>query len=183
MKLRVATLVAAASLAAAVPAAADTYTVTGGGDNSIPGGCENTGSGTWACNSLRGAVQQANADGVADTIVVATSTVTLSVNAAIPISSELNIIGTSARETVIDATGAQAPAFEVGGGATASFTNLTIRRGTGGNVVVVSGTATFAFTRVTGSLSGAGIVNEGTANVTFSLLDANNGGGIDNVGG
>ena len=71
----------------------------------------------------------------------------------------------------------------MGGGATASFTNLTIRRGTGGNVVVVSGTANFAFTRVTGSLSGAGIVNEGTTNVTFSLLDANAGGGIDNVGG
>ena len=182
MRLRVATLVAAASLAAAAPAAADTYTVIGSGDNSIPAGCAPTGSGTWTCNHLRGAVNEANANGMADTIVIAVPTVTLSVD-AIPINSELNIIGTSARQTIIDATGAQAPAFEVGGGATASFTNLTIRRGTGGNVVVVSGTANFAFTRVTGSLSGAGIVNEGTANVTFSLLDANAGGGIDNVGG
>ena len=182
MRLRVATLVAAASLAAAAPAAADTYTVIGSGDNSIPAGCAPTGSGTWTCNHLRGAVNEANANGMADTIVIAVPTVTLSVD-AIPINSELNVIGTSARQTIIDATGAQAPAFEVGGGATASFTNLTIRRGTGGNVVVVSGTANFAFTRVTGSLSGAGIVNEGTANVTFSLLDANAGGGIDNVGG
>ena len=76
MKLRVATLVAAASLAAAAPAAADTYTVIGSGDNSIPAGCAPTGTGTWTCNHLRGAVQEANAHGVADTIVIAVPTVT-----------------------------------------------------------------------------------------------------------
>ena len=135
MRLRVATLVAAASLAAAAPAAADTYTVTGGGDNSIPGGCENTGGGTWTCNTLRGAVQEANANGVADTIVIAVPTVTLSVD-AIPISSELNIIGTSARETVIDATRRRRRRRSRSVAARpASSTNLTIRRGTGGNVV------------------------------------------------
>jgi len=179
-------LAVAASLVVASPAAADTYTVTNGLDTSSPAGCANTGSGTWTCNQLRGAIQEANATPAADTIIIAVPTVTLAF-ASLPINADVNIIAQSAgtgTNAEIDATGAQAPAFQLGGGATATFTALTIRRGTGSNVFVGSGsTANFIFSRITGSLSGPGIDNEGDAELVFSLVDNNAGGGIDNVGG
>jgi len=181
-------LAVAASLVVASPAAADTFTVTGGGDNSIPGGCQPTGSGTLTCNSLRGAVNEANDNppGEADTIIIAVPTVTLSVG-ALQVSADMNFISATAgtgANTVIDATGGQAPAFRIGGSATVSFTSLTIQNGTGENVIVFSGSdVSFAFSRLTGAQGGPGLTNEGNTTLAFSLVDHNAGGGIVNAGG
>ena len=117
MRIRVATLAAAAGLAAAAPAAADTYTVTGGGDNSIPGGCARHGR-AWTCNSLRGAVNESIARAGADEIVITAATVTLSFT-TLALNDDVTIAGAGARATTIDAAGISGPAFRIGSSADA----------------------------------------------------------------
>ena len=176
-------LAVAASLAVAGPAAADTYTVTGGGDGPIPGGCTLVSAGAWTCPQLRGAVQAANVTpGEPDTILISPPTVNVTAN-QIDVTGDMTIAGASARTTTIDASGAGEPAFRITGGAIVTLGNMTIRGGTSANVDVLSGSLGLAFVRLTASTSGPGLLNEGEATVTYSLIDGNPGGGIRNVGG
>ncbi|MDA0181836.1 right-handed parallel beta-helix repeat-containing protein [Solirubrobacter phytolaccae] len=184
MRLRVAMLAVAASLAVAGPAAADTYTVTGSADNSIPAGCAPAGAGAWTCTMLRAAVNAANASTtVDDEILITSPTVNLPVG-QIDITDNATIAGLGARQTTIDATGAGAPAFRITGNSTVTLANMTVRRGTNANVDVFDGSqVSLAFVRLTAATSGVGLLNEGEAIVTYSLIDGNPGGGIRNVGG
>lgn len=181
MRLRVALLAAAASLVASAPAAASTYTVTGFGD-SLSGTCQPAGEGAVSCTTLRAAVQSANEGADEDTIALSAGTYVVN-SGQIVINQTVTVAGAGARATVIDATGNGAPTFTVSG-QDITLGNLTVRGGSGANVSVVpGGDLGLAFTRLTGAQTGVGAVNEGTLTVTFSLIDGNPSGGINNVGG
>src|SRR5689334_12005969 len=118
MRLRLAMLAATASLVVASPAAADTYTVTGSGDNSIPPGCAPAGPGAWTCSMLRAAVEEANeTTGEPDQILITSPTVGLPVG-TILVQDDMTIVGLGARQTTINASGAGAPALTIGASAT-----------------------------------------------------------------
>ena len=171
-RVTVAVLAALATLVAATPARADTYTVTGSGDDPSPSGCVDTGGGTHTCTMLRAAVLAANAPGrpglhphhLFDREPVGrrpsrppttrTSSVCWAVRAR--------------RRSTRPAC--SAPAFQIGNSATVTLGLMTIRGGTNTNVDVIAGSEVLlAYARVTGAVSGPGVVNEGTLDVTFRL--------------
>src|ERR1700742_1246846 len=87
---------AAAMLVAASPAAADTFTVGGTGDNTD--GCNGT-----ACASLRSALSAATANPGADTIVLPAGTYNLT-RGELLVDSPVTITGDSARTTSVTST-------------------------------------------------------------------------------
>src|SRR5690349_20376747 len=107
MRLRVALLALAASLATAAPAAASTYTVTGFGDG-LSGSCQPTGEGAVSCTTLRAAVQSADEGADEDEITLAAGTYTVNFG-AIVVNQAVTISGVGTRSTVVNAAGNSAP--------------------------------------------------------------------------
>jgi hypothetical protein len=188
----VATLVVAASLAAAAPASAEMYRVTGFADEPSPTACApSTQIGfTFDCTSLRGAVAAANAAPDQDAIVLSPGTYSVT-GPALVLQQAVTVTGASARTTTVQGNGSNR-VFTTGTGADATLSLMTITGGfssdSGGNIAVSAGAQLgLVFARVTGGIAqrGAGIANQGTLTVVNSLVDNNSaqilGGGIDNV--
>jgi hypothetical protein len=173
----------AAALALAPAAHAATFTVTGTTD---AGTCADT-----ACESIRAALAAAAAADGPDEIRVPAGQFELT-QGALVVDSPVQLVGASARTTVIQAApGARTlESF----GATASLAHLTLRQGSapdapGGNLLVLGGTVTLDAVRLTAGRAGTGAgaaLRGGTLLVADSLVDQNvatgDGGGLANLG-
>jgi len=189
-------LAVAATLLFAAPASADTFNVTRG-DDSIETACTEvgaSGSGVWDCTTLRAAVAQANGSPAdVDTIELPARTYTID-RGEITIGEQLNILGDSARTTMIQGDN-ESRLFHI----LPSATNVVIGQVTlagghapvdedGGNILN-AGTLLLHHVHLTqGSATrggGAATVSPGTTLVISSLVDANqasSGGGLAIIG-
>jgi len=168
-----------------------TYVVTGSADG--PGTVAPAAGGTFAASTLRAAVNAANAQGDADTIVLAPNLATVALTAGeLAITSPLTIRGTGANRQTIDA-GGTSRVFNVRPGATATVSDVTLANGRstgfGGGAVRNEGTLTLRRVPVRNSTAadadGGGVFNVGTLAVSDSTFTANTagaGGGLFNGG-
>ncbi len=192
--LLVTVLGALAALVAVSPARAaeNFYLVSGTGDGigscapypSVPGG--------YTCDTLRTAVQAADANPGQDVVYLQSGTYQL--NSAISLSTDIEVAGGNAQTTTIQAPAADR-LFSVTAGANAVLYGLTLRGGDAGDghggAVENLGDTTLAFVHITGSSGdrGGGVFNAGSLLVSNSLLDGNStispalGGGIFNQAG
>jgi hypothetical protein len=188
MRARVAVLAGLATLAAAAPASAATWTVTGAGDE--PSGCNAL---TFVCPSLRAAIAASESNPGADTINVPAGEVRI--NNDLVIASEITIVGKGARTTIVNGSG-KYRGFRIAVGGNASISHLTVTDGAAGQGgsndgggILNQGSASLDYVRVTRSAaaSGGGIANyRGTLVVQHSLIDNNTGSsvaGVANIGG
>ena len=187
----------AVALLAASPAAADqtSYIVFATGD---PAGAacapyQNVPS-AFTCDSLRGAVNAANANPGTDLVFLPTSGAYTLSQGQLTVTDDVLIYGQSARATTVQGSGSTR-VLSVNGGVSAYLAGLTISggsipQGVGGNIVN-SGNLTLVHVRLTnGSAAGGGggIANSGgSLNVINSLIDHNaapagDGGGILSLG-
>jgi len=190
-RVTVAILALVASLALAGPARADLFQVTTTNDISDPGPCLQIQPGLWNCETLRSAVNQAAQLTGQDSISLPAGQYTLRLG-VVELSSDVFIVGESARTTTVSTGVPDSHVFQVADGVTAGLANLTVSGGSnpsgyGGNLFVEStGTLSLAFVRVTGgtALRGGGILAQGTVSLVNSLVDGNTatevGGGIYN---
>jgi hypothetical protein len=185
----------AALLAAASPAAAATFTVTGTGDE--PGICED-GTGGGNCTTIRAALSTATDTSGTDLINLPAGVYQLA-DAPLQVYSDVTLRGAGARTTTIVAA-PNARVIEVNS-ATATIAHLTVTGGAaipdtdyfGGNITNLGGNVVIDHVRVTAGsgYSGGGIANRnGSMTIQNSLIDHNqalNGGGdggaIINFGG
>ena len=192
-RVTVAVLAVMASLAFASSARAqNTYQVTGTADQLSPPPCQQIQPSIYTCSSLRGAVVAANDSDGADVIGPLLGTYDL--NQQLSINDDLSLVGSGARVTTISPGGDTTRVMSIGSSASVSAVGLTIAdghvvSGAGGNIAIAQGsTLTLVFARVTGGIAnqGGGILNEGTLNIGYSLLDNNSaqqiGGAIFNDG-
>ncbi|MDA0164686.1 hypothetical protein OM076_30745 [Solirubrobacter ginsenosidimutans] len=181
----------AALLVAAAPAAADTFTVTGTGDDT--GSCA-----SGQCTTIRAALTAAAQAAGADEVDLAAGTYQLT-QGPLLLTSDITLRGDSARTTTLYAAPVSR-VIQINGGS-ASISNLTVAGGVatdaagyfGGNIVAASATVTLDHIRSTGgrAYSGGGIANRnGTMTISNSLIDHNSApdgggdsGGILNFGG
>ncbi|MEO6027669.1 MAG: hypothetical protein ABIR79_12450, partial [Candidatus Binatia bacterium] len=209
-------LCAAAALflatALATPATAATFTVDTTGDDVAKSACDDIAADDC---SLRGAVAHANGDAAPDTIVVPAGTYTLSVASpcffaaaagdsvggtpvvAICLNSNLDIVGASLNETIIQSNGADR-IFAVSNTKTVTISGVTLSGGRngfgfqigGGGAINNHGTLTLSDSLVTNNQlvnqSGGGLHNFGTLAVIRSTITGNStssgsGGGISNT--
>jgi hypothetical protein len=182
-----------ASLAAAAPALGETYLVQGTGDSASPPACTPFQPGVLTCTTLRGAVNEANADADVDAIVVTPGTYTLS-QGELELRNDVGFSGGGARTThLVAGSGSRVLAID---GADVTVSALEIRGGAvpggeaGGNIEIASGSSlSLTLVRVSGGAAdqGAGISNAGTLVTLNSLFDGNIarfvGGAIWNLGG
>jgi hypothetical protein len=175
-----------AILLAAGPAWADTWTVTDGSSDASTPPCNTT---AHTCVSLRTAIAASEATkNVADVIDVPAGAIFI--GSDLVIQSDITVNGAGARTSVIDG-GGKSRGFRVTAAGVARINRYTIRNGAGGGGslaqgggIVNQGTATLDHVRVTNSSSG-GVANltGGLLVIAHSLIDANVGGGVLNVGG
>jgi hypothetical protein len=185
-RLSVAPLAVLAVLLGAIPARADTWTVTDGSSDAATPACNTT---THTCVSLRAAIAASEATkSVGDIIDVPAGTI--AIGSDLVVQSDITINGISARTNVVDG-GLKSRGLRVGAAGTARLNHFTIRKGAGGGGgiaqgggVVNQGIAVLDHVRVTGS-SAAGVANlsGGRLAIVHSLIDTNVGGGVLNVGG
>ena len=127
--------------------------------------------------SLREAINAANANPGADTITFAVSgTISLDGTALPAITDNLTIVGPGAGRLTIDAHGGSG-ILQVGAGAGASVSGLTLADGNGGDGGAVLNDGTLALTAcdLTGNVAvdGGAIFNDGTLALTGSTLSGN----------
>ncbi|WP_037408824.1 Ig-like domain-containing protein [Candidatus Solirubrobacter pratensis] len=178
MRLR-AFLVAAgiATLAAAAPAHAATFTVSGTADGA--GSC--TGS---SCTTVRAAVTEAARLTGSDTIKL--DALTYNVSGELTLGSALTIAGASAATTEIRGDGKSGRVLSIGAGQSVTLAHATISNGVaqstagdmGGNVLVNQGAVLTAdHVRITGGTAyrggGLAIAGGGQAKIANSLIDHN----------
>src|SRR6478609_3689971 len=181
-----------ASLVLAAPALADTWDVTGTGDAST--GCVTS---THLCPSLRSAIAASEATkDLKDVINVPAGVI--NINNDLVIQSEMEILGASARTTIIDG-GLKYRGFRITtAGTDVDIRHLTIRNGAAGQASIVDGGGIYnqgilelSYVHITTSRAasggGGGIANyRGLVVLDHSLVDGNTAssvGGIWNVGG
>jgi len=141
-----------------------------------------------AC-TLRAAVSEANASTAADTIVLPAGVYTLTAG-QITVVGTLTLVGATTGSTIVDA-GKRSRVFDIGSGATATMSDLTIRNGSvtgpaNGGGIRNLGTLTLQSVTVTGSSSaslgpscceqpsdGAALRNDGTATLTNVTISGN----------
>jgi hypothetical protein len=174
----VAVLAVVASLALANTARADVYQVLGNGDGADPAPCNQIQPGSWQCDSLRRAAAEANGRAGPDSIGPLSGTYTLQFG-SIGLADDTTLLGSGARSTTITA-GGRSQVINVAAGQTGNVYGLTIAdgfgSGEGGNILVGQGaTLTLAFSHVTRGTAtqGAGIANQGTVTLGYSLVDGN----------
>jgi hypothetical protein len=161
----------AATLALTPAAHAATFTVTGTAD--IGGSC--TGN---QCPSIRAALAAAADAPGSDTIMLTAGTYDLGSSGALAIDTAVTLRGTSARDTMIQASSATR-VLDITAAATIS--HLTVANGVamdgfGGNIRNTGATVSLDHVRVTGgnASTGAGIANlHGNMTIADSLIDAN----------
>src|SRR4051794_26701695 len=166
-----------AALAAAGPAQAATYNVTGFGDGA--GDCG--GTGPFNCTTLRAAITAANRVGGPNTIVMPQGNYVLT-QAELPVASEMTIVGRSTSTTTVSAED-KFRVLNVTTTRPVTITQLTVTKGaapsaSGGNMLIGQGAnVTLDHVRVTAGNAnrGGGIAMQGGSNVTIrqSLIDAN----------
>src|SRR4051794_30982737 len=110
-----------AALAAAGPAQAATYNVTGFGDGA--GDCG--GTGPFNCTTLRAAITAANRAGGANTVVMPKGDYSLS-QAQLPLASALTIVGDSAATTTLKGDGKSFRVFNVTGASKVLIRHLSV---------------------------------------------------------
>ena len=179
------------ALLCAAPASAATLTVTTSGD---PGG---TCTQATSCTTLRAALTEAARLAGTDTIVVPPGVISISNDFVI--NQPVQIIGASARTTIIDAN-AKSRAFRITSEGTLQLANVTVRNGVSGGGdeldgggIHNAGNLQLVNVRVTGNATqtggrGGGIANDLGYLVADNLLVDNNvsdngAGGIHNTGG
>src|SRR3954452_5998866 len=184
-----------AALAAAAPASATTFDVTGTSDTAPAVGCEGT-----QCPSLRAALVSAATTFERDMIRLPAGDYQLTTNQLVA-DTPVDIVGAGARTTTVRGNPDGFRVLNVPAGASASVIGVTLRDGYAyedssflpGGVVRNSGTLALDGVRITGgsASSGGGIANTGgTLTIDRSLIDHNNAniggsdsGGILNFGG
>jgi hypothetical protein len=190
-RLAILAATAVATLAAAAPAMASTYLVTG--TNDVVGqttGCQATNL-AFNCPTLRDAVSAANGHTGADAILVGSATYNVTQPTALQITDDVTITGQGARISTILSNGA-ARVFTINAGVAVTIAQVTISGGAlagaaGGNIAN-AGTLTLDHVHLThgSAASGAGIASDGYLDIESSLIDANtataDGGAITSFG-
>lgn len=182
-----------AVLAAAAPARAAELTVVGFTDTTPGVACDAT-----ACASIRAALVTAARLPGPDTIEVPAGTQSIT-NGPLRIASEVNVVGESARTTVLSGDTKSSRVVDVDPGTVAMLSSLTVSHGTAddedppyGGGVLNRGTLLLDHVRVTGNRAplGGGVANyEGVLTVRHTLIDHNSAwsaagaGGLLNLGG
>src|SRR3954464_3349064 len=170
-----------AALAAAGPAQAATYNVTGFGDTA--GDCG--GTGPYNCTTLRAAITAANRSGIANTIVMPKGDYKMT-QGQLPLASDLTIIGDTAVTTTLSGDGKSFRLFNVSSASKVLIRHLTMGSsvaqstdgGVGGVIQVGTGSnLTLDHVHVMDGKAqrGAGIGMQPASSVTISrsLIDHN----------
>src|SRR4051794_30658996 len=110
-----------AALAAAGPAQAATYNVTGFGDTA--GDCG--GTGPYNCTTLRAAITAANRSGIANTVVMPKGDYNVT-QGQLPLASDLTVIGDSAATTTLSGDGKSFRLFNVSSASKVLIRHLTM---------------------------------------------------------
>lgn len=180
------------------------YSVNTTSDTVVTGACQN---GNPGC-SLRGAIQQANTDPDASTIIFAipptdpgcsAGVCTINIPSVLPnITTSMAMTGPGFGKLILRSTTSNVQVLSVtAAAATVTFTGLTISNGSnfgsGGGIYIPAGTVnvigcTISGNQAMGGGTAAGIYSAGMLNVTNSTISGNlnttgNGGGITNAGG
>jgi hypothetical protein len=185
-RVTVAVFAVAASRALARSAWANSYIVTGIDDSSDPAPCQQIQPGQFKCETLRFAVEEANAAPGADSISLSALGPFQVTLGQLRTTDDLTIVGATSTFTTVTA-GERSRVFSIAAGATVQLAGMTIAdgftSGAGGNIAVEpGGTLTLArVTRGRADQGGGGILNEGTLTVHLSLID-NNSAGLDGGG-
>ena len=172
------------ALASAAPAMATDYTVSGTAD---PAGvaCGPVTNGAATCPSLRAAISRASQDAVTDRIFVPSGVTQLTAG-ALPVNTNMSIIGAGAGATTIDAGGKsrvmtiafqQTPLNVTLNGLTLSGgSSVTATSGPGGNLATTNATVVLDHVRLTNGAgyNGGGLaMSGGSVTLTHSLVDTN----------
>src|SRR4051794_40797420 len=144
MRLPTVFLAGLATLLFTGAAEADTWNVTGTGDQST--GCVTL---THLCPSIRSAVAASVGTTGDDTINAPAGLVTITKQ--IDVTTNVTIVGASARTTIIDGS-ATTRGFGVTAGVTATFSHLTVRNGEagsgdGGAIAIAGGSVSLDYVR------------------------------------
>jgi hypothetical protein len=184
-------------LSVAAPAHAATFVVNNTGDagdfSSADGKCQ-TGAANGVC-TLRAAVEQADSDAAADTIVLPAGTYIRTTNTPLTVTNPLEIDGPAPGSGVATVDAAGTGTRVLVNQSTLTLTNITLTGGASGTDGAgianfgASAALTLDHARVTSSTAaqhGGGIYNEGTLWLVSSTVDANHanqGGGVFGAAG